>query len=220
MTTHVFLTKLFTEPLYFISAAFVIVFSICLHEYFHARTALYFGDTTAADQGHLTLNPLKQMGVTSILMFLLMGFAWGCVPVNRAFLRARSKWADPLVSLAGPAANLLLFASSFLLFGFLQPRMYLLLQSELVGTAVLTVIFLMGMDNAFLFVFNLLPVPGLDGWNALSSLFPRMNYVSSEVVKGAMILLIFGVLALSKYIWLGAGLVMMYAPALLSGGAA
>ena len=56
-----FITKLWTEPQEFFLIVLVVVFSICLHEFCHAYAALLLGDSTAADRGHLTLNPLKQM---------------------------------------------------------------------------------------------------------------------------------------------------------------
>ena len=56
---NLFITRAFTEPKTFCMITLVVVFSICLHEFFHAWTALKFGDTTAADRGHLTLNPIS-----------------------------------------------------------------------------------------------------------------------------------------------------------------
>ena len=57
---NLFITQAFTDTKMFLMVTLVVVFSICLHEFFHAWTALRFGDTTAADRGHLTLNPLRQ----------------------------------------------------------------------------------------------------------------------------------------------------------------
>ena len=58
-----FLSRLAESPLDYISWVLIIVFSICVHEYAHARAALRYGDDTAARSGHLTLNPLVQMGL-------------------------------------------------------------------------------------------------------------------------------------------------------------
>ena len=85
----------------------VVMFSICLHEAAHAYVAMKQGDPTAANHGHLSLNPIKQMGTFSIIMLLLIGIAWGAVPVDPR--RMRHKYSEALVSFAGPAANLLLF---------------------------------------------------------------------------------------------------------------
>ena len=72
--------------------------SICLHEYFHAQVAFWCGDDTAAHYGHLTLNPLRQMGWISLVMFFILGIAWGMVPVDR---RRLSKGQAALVSFSG-----------------------------------------------------------------------------------------------------------------------
>ena len=95
---NLFVSQAFKDPKHFLIVTLVVVFSICLHEFFHAWTALQFGDTTAADRGHLTLNPLKQMGPVSIVMFLILGFAWGAVPVDTYVLRARSRHAAAIVA--------------------------------------------------------------------------------------------------------------------------
>ncbi|MCK5845103.1 MAG: site-2 protease family protein, partial [Victivallales bacterium] len=99
---------------YAIMQLLIIVFSICCHEYMHARTALWQGDDTAARTGHLTLNPLKQMGLISIFMLFMFGIAFGQVPVNPN--KMRKPWGEALVSFAGPFANIALFASAHYLF--------------------------------------------------------------------------------------------------------
>ena len=83
-----------SNPFFYFSWVFIVVFSICVHEYAHAATALQLGDDTAAQSGHLTLNPMVQMGGTSLAALLLVGVAWGAVPVNpprrsRSWKRAR-----------------------------------------------------------------------------------------------------------------------------------
>ena len=92
----------------------VVMFSICFHEYSHAYAALLQGDSTAAERGHLTMNPMVQMGTFSIIMLLFIGISWGSVPVNRR--KFRHKYSDALVSFAGPAANVLLFLVFCLMF--------------------------------------------------------------------------------------------------------
>ena len=108
-----FITNLYRDPLLFFSVIVAVGFSVCVHEFFHAWIAKKCGDNTAAQAGHLTLNPLKQMGIISIIMLLLLGFCWGSVPVNNAVLSKRQRIA---VSLAGPGANLGLFICGVLAF--------------------------------------------------------------------------------------------------------
>ena len=211
---NLFITRAFTEPKTFFMITLVVVFSICLHEFFHAWTALKFGDTTAANRGHLTLNPLKQMGPVSIIMFLVLGFAWGAVPVDNYVLRARNRHAPAIVALAGPATNLGLFLLSFFFFGFFQTRICFLIENKALGRAIVEFFFYFGEFNAFLCIFNLLPVPGLDGWAALTEYVPRLNRLSSEFAKGVTIFLIFLFLFLSGHIFLLAAKLMELAPAL------
>lgn len=218
---NLFITRAFTEPKTFFMITIVVIFSICLHEFFHAWTALKFGDTTAADRGHLTLNPLKQMGPFSIIMFLVLGFAWGAVPVDNYVLRARNRHAPAIVALAGPATNFGLFLIAFFFFGFLcpsepgiMPRISMLIENDAVAQTIMELFFYLGVFNAFLCAFNLLPVPGLDGWAALTEYVPRIKSLSSEFAKGVTIFLIFLFLFLSGHIFLLAAKLMELAPAL------
>ena len=133
---NLFITRAFTDTKEFLMITLVVVFSICLHEFFHAWTAMKLGDMTAADRGHLTLNPLKQMGPFSIIMFLFLGFAWGAVPVDNSVLRARNRHAPAIVALAGPATNFGLFLIGFFFFGFLYSRISYLLGNEVAGQMV------------------------------------------------------------------------------------
>ena len=163
--------------------------AICLHEYFHAQVALWCGDPTAALQGHLTLNPLKQMGLMSIIMFLFIGIAWGGVPVNPYNLTRRGR---VLTALAGPLMNFVLFLLAILSY----PLLALFTSAP---KLLIQYIFIAGIYNLILMIFNLLPVPGLDGWNILLQ-FVKIKNASSEVFKGAMVLLIFGVFFLFPYL--------------------
>ena len=212
----IFLFLIYKDTRMFLMITLVVVFSICLHEFFHAWTALQFGDTTAADRGHLTLNPLRQMGPMSIIMFLLLGFAWGAVPVNPAVLRARNRHAPAIVALAGPATNFGLFLIGFFFFGFLATRIWNLIENEAAGETVLLFFLMLGVYNLFLCIFNLLPIPGLDGWNALTEYVPRLRNVHSELAKGITIFLIFLLFFLADDIFALSREVMFVAPDLFN----
>ena len=203
MLADIFIQRLFDDPRSFFMLSFIVVFSVCLHEYSHAQVALWMGDSTAADRGHLTLNPLKQMGFFSILMLLVLGFAWGAVPVNPANMK--SKYGRLLTSFAGPAVNLILFALAWVFFG---------ITANLHNVPASAIIFLglFGLMNLVLFVFNMLPVPGLDGWNIYTWFFPKLAMPNSEVVKGAMVILIFVAFMFVNYLFLFAQSVMQTAP--------
>ena len=180
---HFFINYLWTDPNFFFMWLFIVVFAICCHEYMHARVALWQGDSTAADQGHLTLNPLRQMGPISLVMLAIMGIAWGQVPINPA--RMRHKYSDALVSFAGPATNLVLgvifcFAAALVIIttGIENSAN---INSEISSNAI-TFFHRGAMLNFVLFVFNLLPIPGFDGWHILSSFFPKLKTSDSQAM--------------------------------------
>ena len=182
-----FIQTLFKSPVQFLMICVILVFSICLHEFCHAWMAVREGDDGASE--YMTLNPFRQMGFMSLLMMAIIGIAWGAVPVDVSRLRGR--WSRLKVSLAGPAANLLLFLASaviFFLVGLFSRRVPV--SSEPAVVSLITFIYLFGTYNFVLMTFNLIPAPGLDGWNVAAELFPQIRQVSSEAVKGAMLFLI------------------------------
>ncbi len=93
-----------------------------------------------------------------------------------------------------------------------------MIENKAAGTAVLELFLLLGGYNLFLCIFNLLPIPGLDGWNALTEYVPRMKNVNSELVKGITIFLIFLLIFLSDEIFELAFDLMGFAPSLFSAG--
>ena len=201
-----FIQMLFKAPFQFLTICLVLVFSICLHEYFHAWTAYREGDDGAVE--FMTLNPLRQMGLRSLLMMAIIGIAWGAVPVDLS--RLRSRWSFLKISLAGPAANLLLFLISsaiVLLLGVVIARTHIRF-SETRWFPVVQIIYLFGMYNFALLTFNLLPAPGLDGWNVLAEIFPRVRRIDSEFAKGAMLFLMLLAFFGATYLFMAGGWLM------------
>ena len=80
-----FIARLINAPEVYVPLVLIVIFSICAHELMHAWTALKQGDDTAARLGHLTLNPLKQMGVTSLIMLAFVGVAWALTIRTKVF---------------------------------------------------------------------------------------------------------------------------------------
>jgi Zn-dependent protease len=177
-----FVSSLATDPFYFLSWVGIVTFSICFHEYAHASMALKRGDDTAAQLGHLTLNPMVQMGPMSIVMLLLIGIAWGAVPVNPGRLRTRADAA--LVSFAGPAANLLLS----LLFGCAVAGLSLL--GDPSASLVVRFCAYGCIANGVLFVFNMLPVPMFDGWAIFSMFVPAMRDVDPQKAQNISLIVL------------------------------
>lgn len=170
-----FIMRLFSDPVFFFTVVISVGFSVCVHEFCHAYAALKCGDPTAADAGHLTLNPFKQMGVFSLIMLLLLGLCWGAVPVNNALL---SRGKRIIVSLAGPLANLGMFIAGCIF-------CLIFIRSGVKSGVMCTVVF--AQLNLVLFVLNLMPVPGFDGGNVLAQIVPMHKLNNSEVAKGFMI---------------------------------
>lgn len=146
---------------------FWVIFSITLHELGHGVAAIRVGDDTPIRTGHMSLNPLVHMGPTSLIIFAVVGVAWGAMPVNP--YRFRGWHADARVALAGPAVNVGLWLLCVL--GLVLAGKYGSADSALAEN--LTLFFWTGAYlNLVLLVLNLVPVPPLDGSRALASFSP------------------------------------------------
>lgn len=180
-----FIQLLFSNPLIFLLIVALVMFSICVHEYAHAQVALWQGDDTAAREGHLSLNPLVQMGWQSMALCCLLGLAWGAVPVDRG--RFRHRYSDALVSFAGPGANFLL-AIGFAVAGAVGLRVFH--ANEQLADLIFSVGVYAGGLNVALGLFNLLPVPILDGWSVFKYFIPAMARVRDEHQQIVFVVLI------------------------------
>lgn len=169
----------------------LVVFSICCHEFCHAWTAVRCGDDTPMLTGHLTLNPLRQMGLMSIIMLLVAGFAWGAVPVNPFKLGSRRNRI--LVALSGPLCNFALFLV-FLLLLAVSCRFQWTERAEMVfGVGAVL--------NCALAMLNVLPVPPLDGFAVLRELCPGVKNPAGEWLKGIMIFMLLALFTFSHLIF-------------------
>lgn len=147
------------------------LFAITIHEYAHGWMALRKGDPTAYHAGRLTLNPLPHLDLFGTLMLFFVGFGWAKpVPVDPRNLRNPLKdnfW----IALAGPASNML----SALMFGIIIRIVGLdaLIYDGTSISAILTRMLIFAMQiNIILAVFNLIPIPPLDGSHILEALLP------------------------------------------------
>lgn len=147
----------------------VIVFSLTVHEYFHAWTAYKFGDSTAKDMGRMTLNPLKHLDFMGTAMFLVTQFRFGWakpVPVNPYNLK-NYRHDDLWISAAGPLSNLGLAV----IFGTIWR---LLAATDVIGMykPIDIMLFYAIIINVSLALFNLLPLFPLDGSHILRNILP------------------------------------------------
>lgn len=170
-----FLDRILRVPLHELPFYLItLVIAFTLHEFSHAYFANKFGDPTAKLLGRVTLNPVVHFDFFGIVLLLIAGFGWARpVPVNRENF-SNPRLMGAIVSVAGPLSNLLLGVLGTLIYVMLARFGVLdtisnerLLQAILIFFNVFTVL------NFFLFLFNLIPLPPLDGYRLLEDLAPR-----------------------------------------------
>jgi Zn-dependent protease len=138
-----------------------ILLGLTVHEYMHARVAYQLGDSTARDQGRVTLNPLKHIDLFGFVFLIFAGFGWAKpVQINRQMLR-NPRRDEMLIAVAGPLSNLVIgiLCSVFikvLITYYANPESHF--YANLLNI-VLYAVFI----NYGLFIFNMLPIPPLDG---------------------------------------------------------
>jgi Zn-dependent protease len=186
----------------------VILFAISFHESAHAWSALQFGDTTARDQGRISLNPLRHIDpigsiVVPLMLYIFSGLIFGAAkptPVNLSNTR-NPRLANLVVSAAGPVSNFLLAGVGIALLIVIRHTnrdAMADLVAALQGTrfapgalAPLTyVLFFFAMVNVSLAVFNLIPIPPLDGSGVLVSLVPGIRGLYSAIAPFGFLILI------------------------------
>ena len=165
--------------------ALVLFTSFPVHESAHALTAHWLGDDTAKDQGRISLNPFKHINLFGALFMLFVGVgAAKPVPINASKFK-KPKVGMAVSALAGPVSNLLLAYLSMILYRFLYSISYLN-GSDL--SILLYVFQYAAILNIGLAVFNLLPIPPLDGSRIVTMFLPDKSY--------------FGIMKYEKYIFI------------------
>jgi Zn-dependent protease len=148
----------------------VIMLSAVIHEVMHGVAADRLGDPTARHAGRLTLNPIKHLDpFGSVILPLILAltqspifFGWAKpVPYNPYNLRGSLRWGEAIVAIAGPASN---FAIALIA--------ALLIRANVLPEDISGAVFLIVLVNVMLGIFNLIPIPPLDGSKVLSALLP------------------------------------------------
>lgn len=163
---------LLTNPVLFFRIIVIVIASVTLHELAHGWVALSQGDETPRKSGHMTLNPVVHLGWESIIFLCLAGIAWGQMPVNPSRFR-NQKMGNILVSLAGPLFNLALGILFIVLLKF-----NLSLSSGRIFSP--EFLYLAAYINLSLFLFNMLPIPPLDGFHVYSEFFPALKPLNNS----------------------------------------
>ncbi|UOY91271.1 site-2 protease family protein [Ectobacillus sp. JY-23] len=175
--------------------------ALSVHEFAHAYVAYKFGDPTAQKQGRLTLSPLAHLDIVGTLAILLLGFGWARpVPVNPYFFK-KPRLAGILVSVAGPVSNLILGTIGLAIWYALISFGVVDMVPESVTETLSRFFNIFIVLNIVLFVFNLLPLPPLDGYRIVEDLMPtniRAKMTQFENY-GIIIFLILVVTPLDQY---------------------
>ncbi|MFA4885404.1 MAG: site-2 protease family protein [Desulfotomaculaceae bacterium] len=160
-----------------------IVLGLTFHEYAHGLVAYRLGDNTARDYGRLTLNPVAHVDPVGLILLFLAGFGWAKpVPVNPYNLKGDVKRGMLLVSLAGPAMNLLLAIAAAVIWGALAG-----LKLPYFNDIMRYII----QINVVLAIFNLIPVPPLDGSKILAGILPgQQKWLYQLETYGVIILIL------------------------------
>lgn len=161
-----------------------LVIALVIHEYAHARVAVAMGDFTPRLQGRLTLNPKAHIDPFGLLMMFLVHFGWAKpVMINSRNFRDWKK-GEILVALAGPAANLLVSFVALL-------TMAIMFKLGIFSEGVRLVFSLIILYNINFAIFNMIPLPPLDGSKVLMMLLPgRYAYKMLELERYSFIILI------------------------------
>ncbi len=167
----------------------ILLIAFPIHECAHALVAKWLGDDTAEKQGRITLNPLKHLDLWGTILMLFAGFGWAKpVPINPNNFKKR-KLGMALSSLAGPVSNLILAYIAMIL-------SKILLYTEI--SEELSIICINAMlINVGLAVFNLIPVPPLDGSRILLLILPEKLYFKVMKYENIIFIILFAI------IWLG-----------------
>ncbi len=157
---------------YLLGLALALIAGISFHEFSHAFSAYKLGDYTPVRQGRVTLNPAAHLDPMGMLIFVIAGFGWGRpVQFNPYALRVNPRVGTAIVAFAGPVANIILGVVFGLLLRFFLLTDLASSSSPVISAFALTLASFVEF-NFLLAIFNLVPLPPLDGSNILPGLLP------------------------------------------------
>ena len=187
-----------TVPLQLLLRVVPALLCITLHELSHGFVAYLLGDTTARDAGRLTLNPIRHIDPMGMLMMVVFRFGWAKpVPVNMYRFKD-PKGGMALTALAGPVSNLLISVVFLFLYGVAYFPISVKGSLGSAGRYLLEMFYLTAYISLGMGIFNLLPIPPLDGSKVLYSVIPEGAYEALMRYER------YGMIVLLALVWTGA----------------
>ena len=196
-----FITELFSDIPGFLIRLIIVIFSLTIHEVAHGYAAYKMGDPTAKAFGRLSLNPLRHLDPLGFLCMLFFRFGWARpVPINTRYFK-KPKTGMAVSALAGPLANILMSFIGLLFYKTvlaLQWHDVITVNSKFAGNLFMLVLEFFStfcVLNLYLGVFNLIPVPPLDGSRILFVFLPDKLYFGimkyEQYIQIALIVLLY-----------------------------
>lgn len=177
------------SPARLLAVGLIVLVALPVHEFAHAAMAVRLGDNTPKWQGRYTINPLVHIDPVGALLILFTGFGWARpVQWNPRNVDIDAKQATILVSLAGPVSNLLLAIVALILTNFLPVGIFS------------NVLLFFSYINIALFVFNLIPIPPLDGSHVFFALWPQQGYQVRALLEQYGFLILFAIILFAGWI--------------------
>lgn len=194
--------------IHFLITIGVFMISLTIHEFAHAFAAHKMGDNTAKLAGRMTLNPFKHLNLSGFVFFMLMGVGWAKpVPINPLNFK-KYKTGTRVVSISGVLANFLLGLVSAIICAIL----FAIVGMEVAAMEyVYTILLYFMMVNSFLALFNILPIPPLDGFNFVASFLKGENrFIKFMARNGYRILITIIIVSLITDLLFGIDILSLY----------
>jgi len=186
------------DPILLVSWIFWVILSITLHELGHGFAAVRQGDQTPRWLGRLTMNPAVHIPPFAWLLFALMGITWGAMPIDPRQFR-HGRWSRAIVAAAGPAVNI---AMALVLLTAAAVWERYSTAPNTVHDAIFTILEVGGSLNVLLALFNLLPLPPLDGSAILAAILrPVDRLLSDPAISNYAFVALFALMFLGAFRW-------------------